>query len=482
MNAASFCAAIEEHRANLALSNPTGCDAFALSARAVEASHIDTMGGHDAWGSVAAFVRKRPLLEHEVQKGDFDAATVSADGFSLTAHCCLMKPDLVRMFIRHLSFSPSGGAFHENASADEVYSAAAYPLVRHAMEGGRGTMFMYGQTGSGKTFTMEQIFDRASAQLFGLAYRRSDSSAAKSRHGTSSLDLELGSLGDSFGDQSMGDAAISAVEASADGERFSAGFSESRRSLMRESGRSACEAASPEGGYYVSCIEAMGKKCVDLLSHGECSLHQLANGALKVFGMQRTRVCSAEQLRFVLAKAFAARKTEATAANSHSSRSHAILLIEPVGANGEALGGRLTLVDCAGSEWNGDSHAHCARRRQESAEINTSLHALKQCVRAYAERARTRRRTRMPYRDSTLTRLLVDTFDDSSCRLVVLGCVAPASVDTEHTISTLRTVMELSPQTSAGGPTQDAAGGGAQCTTTTQHVRRLRLNAHAASH
>eukprot|EP00965_Chrysotila_dentata_P135908 4493076-Pleurochrysis_carterae.AAC.2 len=96
MNAASFCAAIEEHRANLALSNPTGCDAFALSARAAEASHIDTMGGHDAWGSVAAFVRKRPLLEHEVQKGDFDAATVSADGFSLTAHCCLMKPDLVR--------------------------------------------------------------------------------------------------------------------------------------------------------------------------------------------------------------------------------------------------------------------------------------------------------------------------------------------------------------------------------------------------
>eukprot|EP00965_Chrysotila_dentata_P128599 4250939-Pleurochrysis_carterae.AAC.1 len=84
--------------------------------------------------------------------------------------------------------------------------------------------------------------------------------------------------------------------------------------------------------------------------------------------------------------------------------------------------------------------------------------------------------------DRTSPRSLVDTFDDSSCRLVVLGCVAPASVDTEHTISTLRTVMELSPQTSAAGPTQDAAGGGAQCTTTTQHVRRLRLNAHAASH
>eukprot|EP00965_Chrysotila_dentata_P135907 4493076-Pleurochrysis_carterae.AAC.1 len=31
----------------------------------------------------------------------------------------------VRMFIRHLSFSPSGGAFHENASADEARCARA---------------------------------------------------------------------------------------------------------------------------------------------------------------------------------------------------------------------------------------------------------------------------------------------------------------------------------------------------------------------
>ena len=41
----------------------------------------------------------------------------------------------------------------------------------------------------------------------------------------------------------------------------------------------------------------------------------------------------------------------------------------------------LTLVDCAGTERKEDSAAHTAERRKEGAEINSSLHALKECLR-----------------------------------------------------------------------------------------------------
>jgi kinesin family protein 2/24 len=134
----------------------------------------------------------------------------------------------------------------------------------------------------------------------------------------------------------------------------------------------------------------------------------------------------------------------------------------------------LTLLDCAGSEWANDSDAHGAQRRREGAEINASLHALKQCVRARAEKLRAEARGatyngHVPYREATLTRLLRESFETdgardgaSSVKLAMVGCVSPGAADTEHSISTLRTIMEL------GGAT------GEECTTTTQDVPRLR--------
>jgi hypothetical protein len=250
------------------------------------------------------------------------------------------------------------------------------------------------------------------------------------------------------------------------------------------------------------------------------------DGGLELKGASLETVSSEAQLSHLLSRVFAARATEATAGNSTSSRSHMIVSIDvppPMadthaagvgGATTPSLGaaaaapgfsvagaptprfgaqalapgfgaavdtavrfgrssrpalvGRLTLVDCAGSEWAADSAVHCKSRQREGAEINTSLHALKQCVRAFSERTRTGRPVRMPFRDSMLTRLLADSFQGSAsdagqgtCRLAVLGCVSPASAATEHSISTLRTVMELA------GATQEAA-------SWTTPVRRVR--------
>ena len=209
----------------------------------------------------------------------------------------------------------------------------------------------------------------------------------------------------------------------------------------------------------VECVEVMGRKCFDLSSRKECSVAQRPDGSLRLQGLEQLPARSSEQLKKLLRRMMASRTTESTGANEQSSRSHAIISIQVGGCSGQ-----LTLVDCAGSEWSKDSATHCAKRRREGADINTSLHALKQCVRMYAERAKTGR-GHMPFRDSLLTRLLAESFNQSTCRLSVLGCVSPASLDTEHTTSTMRTVMELSDTTSE------------ECTVSTQPVKRFKPEA-----
>ena len=46
----------------------------------------------------------------------------------------------------------------------------------------------------------------------------------------------------------------------------------------------------------------------------------------------------------------------------------------------------------------------------------------------------------MPYRSSHLTRVLMECFIRPDARLGVIGTVSPASTDTEHSVSTLKTV------------------------------------------
>ena len=186
----------------------------------------------------------------------------------------------------------------------------------------------------------------------------------------------------------------------------------------------------------VTAVEVMGKRCTDLLFGNECKLQQDAGGGLRMCGAGVDRVGSADLLRSSLRRAFASRRTEATGANKSSSRSHAVVMLRPPSA------GLLLLVDCAGSEWASDSSEHSAARRREGAEINASLHALKQCVRKHGERTRNGR-AHVPYRESLLTRILAPVFECADARLAVIGCVSPGACDAEHSIATLRTVAQL---------------------------------------
>ena len=125
-------------------------------------------------------MRKRPLFAHEQARGEFDCVTVPECGAecgagashaasepsrTIVIHNCQMRADLKRMFVKHSAFDVTR-AFGERCGGAEVYETAAAPMVRGALAGGVGALFMYGQTGSGKTHTMEHLEKTAMQALF----------------------------------------------------------------------------------------------------------------------------------------------------------------------------------------------------------------------------------------------------------------------------------------------------------------------------
>lgn len=98
------------------------------------------------------------------------------------------------------------------------------------------------------------------------------------------------------------------------------------------------------------------------------------------------------------------RTTHSTAANDTSSRSHAIAQIKVRDSQGKGIG-KLLIVDLAGSERAQDTQSNNRQRRLEGAEINKSLLALKECIRALDTKS-----GHVPFRASKLTMVLRDSF------------------------------------------------------------------------
>mmetsp|Transcript_17634 Transcript_17634/g.20303 ORF Transcript_17634/g.20303 Transcript_17634/m.20303 type:complete len:387 (+) Transcript_17634:636-1796(+) len=132
------------------------------------------------------------------------------------------------------------------------------------------------------------------------------------------------------------------------------------------------------------------------------------------------------------------RSTGTTSANADSSRSHAVLqlsLRKNVGKRRNVEHGRLTFVDLAGSERGADTNKACKSTRLEGAEINTSLLALKEVIRALATGSTMQH---IPFRGSKLTQVLKESFIGKNSATVMVACVAPNLNNCEHTINTLR--------------------------------------------
>ncbi|KFW72435.1 Kinesin-like KIF24 [Pygoscelis adeliae] len=133
----------------------------------------------------------------------------------------------------------------------------------------------------------------------------------------------------------------------------------------------------------------------------------------------------------VILKGGKERSTGATGVNSDSSRSHAIIQIQ-IKDTANRTFGRISFIDLAGSERAADARDSDRQTKMEGAEINQSLLALKECIRALdQEHAHT------PFRQSKLTQVLKDSFIGNS-KTCMIANVSPSHVATEHTLNTLR--------------------------------------------
>ncbi|KAG8545044.1 hypothetical protein GDO81_021459 [Engystomops pustulosus] len=245
----------------------------------------------------------------------------------------------------------------------------AQPLIQHVFNGGNATCFAYGQTGAGKTYTM--IGSPKNPGLYALAAK------------------------DIF-------------------QRLETNQQKKEQSV------------------WISFYEIYCGQLYDLL-HGRKRLYAREDGkrVVQVVGLREVQVGSVDFLLEVIVKGSRERSTGATGVNSDSSRSHAVIQIQIKDAGNRKLG-RMSFIDLAGSERASDARESDKQTKMEGAEINQSLLALKECIRALdQEQAHT------PFRQSKLTQVLKDSFIGNS-KTCMIANVSPSHVATEHTLNTLR--------------------------------------------
>lgn len=202
--------------------------------------------------------------------------------------------------------------------------------------------------------------------------------------------------------------------------------------------------------FYISFFEIYGGRLYDLLNNKD-KLQVLddKNGKVQIFGLETILAETPEEMRIMIDKANAIRTTHNTVTNENSSRSHAIcnIIVKEMGSNEEY--GKLSLVDLAGSERAQETQSNNRQRRAEGAEINKSLLALKECIRALDERKNGNNKRHVPFRASKLTHVLRDSFISKSnkSKIIMISCVNPSYCSANHSINTLRYSDRLKEQT-----------------------------------
>ncbi|NWR81128.1 KIF2A protein, partial [Centropus unirufus] len=158
---------------------------------------------------------------------------------------------------------------------------------------------------------------------------------------------------------------------------------------------------------YATFFEIYSGKVFDLLNR-KTKLRVLEDGKqqVQVVGLQEREVKCVED----------------TSANAHSSRSHAVFQI--ILRRKGKLHGKFSLIDLAGNERGADTSSADRQTRLEGAEINKSLLALKECIRALG-----RNKPHTPFRASKLTQVLRDSFIGENSRTCMVSLVKELMVD-----------------------------------------------------
>ncbi|KAG4179023.1 hypothetical protein ERO13_A10G080500v2 [Gossypium hirsutum] len=304
---------------------------------------------------------------------------------SLVVHETKLKVDLTEYMEKHEFVFDA--VLNEEVSNDEVYRETVEPIVPIIFQRTKATCFAYGQTGSGKTYTMKPLPLKASRDILRLMH-----------HTYRNQGFHL----------------------------------------------------------FVSFFEIYGGKLYDLLSdRKKLCMREDGKQQVCIVGLQEFRVSDVETIKELIEKGNATRSTGTTGANEESSRSHAILQlaikrsVDGKESKPPRVVGKLSFIDLAGSERGADTTDNDKQTRMEGAEINKSLLALKECIRALDND-----QGHIPFRGSKLTEVLRDSFMGNS-RTVMISCISPSSGSCEHTLNTLRYADRVKSLSKGGNSKKD---------------------------
>jgi len=292
--------------------------------------------------------------------------------------------------------------FDESSCNKGIYEQTIRSIIPSVFEDGKmASVFAYGQTGSGKTFTM------MGCNVTGIhAGRNEDNRANYGLYYMAALDVfQLAEL-EEFSHMSIG----------------------------------------------ISLFEIYGGKLFDLLNkRNQIRCLEDSRGKVCFPGLSEHPVTCAEEVMEVIEDGARKRSTGTTSKNADSSRSHAILQIhvrKTIGRKENIEHGRLTFIDLAGSERGADTDKANRATRLEGAEINTSLLALKEVIRALATGDSM---AHIPFRGAKLTQVLKESFVGQNSCSVMIACIAPNLSNCEHTLNTLRYADRVKERNSEDG-------------------------------
>ena len=126
---------------------------------------------------VTLMVRKRPVLQSEISKGDFDVVSNDGAGPFLKVHQTgLDDASHSLKVLATTSYDCFDSIFMQDRTSEEVYLRSCQPMVLAAREGQRGCLLLCGGRGSGKTFSLLEMEELAAHDIFAIPQDGPDNS------------------------------------------------------------------------------------------------------------------------------------------------------------------------------------------------------------------------------------------------------------------------------------------------------------------
>ncbi|OIW01807.1 hypothetical protein TanjilG_03945 [Lupinus angustifolius] len=287
----------------------------------------------------------------------------------------------VRTDFGYRDFTLDGVSESEEDDLGSFYKKFVESRINGVKLGEKCTIMMYGPTGSGKSHTMF-----GSSKQAGIVYRALRDILGDGDGEGEHLGLGMGTFIQVTVLEIYNEEIYDLLSTNGGGRGFGLGW--------------------PKGSASKVKLEVMGKK---------------AKNATYISGTEAGKISKEIQ------KLEKRRIVKSTLCNDRSSRSHCMVILDV-----PTVGGRLMLVDMAGSENIEQAGQTGFEAKMQTAKINQGNTALKRVVESIANGD-----SHVPFRDSKLTMLLQDSFEDDKSKILMILCASPDPKEIHKTVTTL---------------------------------------------